>query len=139
MLPTPENTPGPQDPDTQSEHTIEPHPDPEPQNNEGSIATSIATREIISDFSEGNIIEGPRQQKPSDRRAAYFAELERPQELPAYLAAFSSGLLYSRNQQDRLHRDQLPPPPRSWKDMLAHPYKDGFLAAANKEYSDLEH
>jgi hypothetical protein len=92
ILPTPENTPGPQDLNTQLEHTIEPHLD------ESLIATTTTTREIISDFSEVNIIERSHQQKLSDCQTAYFTELEQLQKLPVYLSTFSSDLLYSCNQ-----------------------------------------
>lgn len=50
-----------------------------------------------------------------------------------YYTAFTAGL----RDRSQLHRDQLPRAPRSWKEMLRHPYKDGFLAAAMKEYKNL--
>ena len=49
----------------------------------------------------------------------------------AYFSAFAIGLR-------RLHRDQLPLPPRSWRELQRHPNREGFLAAAEKEYRDLE-
>jgi hypothetical protein len=62
--------------------------------------------------------------------------LERPEDLPGYYAAFATGIQQGR---DHLHWDQLPPLPRTWKELLAHPHREGFLAAATKEYQDLEH
>jgi len=55
--------------------------------------------------------------------------------MPGYYAAFAAGIQYGR---DRLHRDQMPPPPRTWKDLQTHPYREGFQTAATKEYQDLE-
>jgi hypothetical protein len=128
MLPTPDPTP---EPDRQTADSASAQTD--------DFATQIQPHHrIVGDVSELNIVEGPRTRKRSDRRAAYFAELERPNELPAYRAAFSAGLMHGRDQRDRLHRDQLPPPPRTWKEMLTHPYQEGFSAAAAKEYGDLE-
>jgi len=119
MLPTPEHT-------------------PEPTGQLGLTSLPVATRAIIGDVSEANILDGPRTRKRSDRRAAYLADLERPQELPAYLAAFAAGIQHGQDQLQRLHRDQLPQAPRTWKEMLSHQFKDQFLAAATKEYTDLE-
>jgi hypothetical protein len=33
----------------------------------------------------------------------------------------------------RLHREQLPPPPKRWKDLLCHPFCEEFLEAAKEE------
>jgi hypothetical protein len=90
--------------------------------------TASRANEISSDFSEENIIE----ERTRRRRQAYLTALELPEKLPGYLSAFISGA------QLRLHRDQLPPPPRTWKELLVHPYCEGFRAAASKEYQDLE-
>jgi hypothetical protein len=37
----------------------------------------------------------------------------------------------------KLHRTELPLAPRNWKGVQKHPYRDGFAAAATKEYKDL--
>jgi hypothetical protein len=84
-------------------------------------------QEVSGDFSEENIIESRTRRK----RQAYMTALQEPERLDAYLSAFASGLR-------RPHRDQLPPPPRSWKELLKHPQHKGFRAAAEKEYRDLE-
>jgi hypothetical protein len=49
------------------------------------------------------------------------------EKLPGYLSAFISGA------QLRLHRDQPPPPPRTWKELLVHPYCEGFRATASND------
>jgi hypothetical protein len=84
-------------------------------------------QEISSDFSEDNII----AERTRHRRQAYMTALQEPEKLDAYLSAFTIGLR-------RVHREQLPPPPRSWKELLKHPQREGFRAAAEKEYRDLE-
>jgi hypothetical protein len=73
---TPETTPAPQGPSPQQ--------DPSPQG---------PSQRIISDVDETNIIEGTRSRKPSKKRQeAYYADLNRPQELPAYYSAFALGV-----------------------------------------------
>ena len=64
-------------------------------------------------------------------RQVYLSALQEPEKLQAYSAAFASGL-------KRPHRNQLPSEPRSWKELQRHSHRDGFLAAAEKEYGDLE-
>jgi len=129
MLPTPDPTPEPDQrspeadqPTAGSQLVTELHESASAQTDD--FATQIQLRRrIIGDVSELNIVKGPRTR---NRRAAYVADLERPNELPAYLAAFSAGPVHGHDQRDRLHRDQLPPPPRTWKEILVHPYKEGF-------------
>jgi hypothetical protein len=52
-----------------------------------------------------------------------------------YYMAFSTAL---HNQPKRVHQDDLPPKPDGWNNMMAHPYKDEFLQAAEVEYRKLE-
>ena len=89
--------------------------------------TAPRAQEISSDFSEENIIAN----RTRHRQQAYLTVLQQPEQLYAYFSAFAIGLR-------RLHRDQLPPPPRSWRELQRHPNREGFLAAAEKEYQDLE-
>jgi hypothetical protein len=91
MLPTLDQTPEP------DRHSAEP---------DKETADSAQTEDFATQL---NIVKGTRTRKRLDRRAAYFAELERPNELPAYRAAFSAGLIHGRDQRD-LHKDQLPAP-----------------------------
>ena len=89
--------------------------------------TAPRAQEISSDFSEENII----AERTRHRRQAYLTVPQEPEQLHAYFSAFAIGLR-------RLHRDQLPPPPRSWRELQSHPNREGFLAAAEKEYRGLE-
>jgi hypothetical protein len=97
----------------------------------------VAPRDIVGDVTETNIVEGPRVRRASEkvRKQAYFADLERPSELPGFHGAFAAG---QRHRSDRPHRDQLPEPPRNWKALKTHPHGEGFRAAAIKEYRDLD-
>jgi len=91
----------------------------------------------MSDVDPINAVQGSRTRRLTEkaRRQAYFTDLGRSEELPGYHAAFAVGIQYSPG---RLHRDQTPPPSRTWKDLQTHPYREGFHTAATKEYRDLE-
>jgi transposase InsO family protein len=92
-------------------------------------------REITSDVDTRNIITGPRQRRPtSRRREAYVTDLNMTEEAPGFFAAFSTGVLDTTLQP---HRDEVPPEPENWKDMLKHPCKEDFLAGARLEVSEL--
>jgi hypothetical protein len=41
-------------------------------------------------------------------------------------------------ERPRLHRDQLPSPPRTYAEFLSHPYQRGFRRAMDIEYHTLE-
>jgi len=123
MLPTPEETPEPS-----SSRTLESDPSPTPDPTPAKNKKKAPTRPIIGDLSETNIVDGPRRRTPTDQRVVHFAALN----TAFAAAAFATGIQFEREQAKHLHRDQLPPPPKHWKEMLEHPYKDGFLAAANK-------
>ena len=58
----------------------------------------------------------------------------------AYLGAFSAFLGLKNNSQSNLliHRDQLPPPPASWSDLMKHDFKEKFLAATQLEFNHLK-
>lgn len=133
-LPTPAETPEPQSNTT----NVEPSSSSINQRLRFELVPEEDARprqEIIGDVGDVNIVEGRRTRKLSTRRAAYLTDIKQSDTLPALYGAFATGI---RHNQKRLHRDELPPPPRSWKELQAHPYKDGFTEAANKEYNDLE-
>ena len=80
------------------------------------------------------IVTGSRTRRPtSRRREAYVTDLQVPEEFPGFYDAFAIGLSYT----SRLHQDNLPPPPKNWREMQSHPQK-GFLDAANREISELQ-
>jgi hypothetical protein len=51
-----------------------------------------------------------------------------------FLCAFSAAIL--KNIKN-IHRDNLPDPPKTWRDVQNHPYKEGFMLAAEEEYQKL--
>ncbi|KAI0997204.1 hypothetical protein K3495_g10984 [Podosphaera aphanis] len=56
-----------------------------------------------------------------------------------YLGAFSSTLVTKRSMggNPKIHRDQLAPPPTSWKELMKHPYKSEILTATHLEFNHL--
>ena len=104
---------------------------------ESTYRQRLAPRDITGDVTESNIVEGccTRKATTKARGEAYLAYLQHLDDLPGYYAAFSTAIGYGKQ---RLHRDQLPPLPRSWKELQTHTHRDEFLTAARKEYSDLD-
>src|SRR5208282_3429447 len=93
--------------------------------------------EISADFNPQNIIEGSRA-RTSTRKAAYITALEKNNELGGYYTSFVTATKLGRTIQPlRLHRDTLPPPPTSWKQMLKHEHSIEFKKAADKEFEAL--
>jgi hypothetical protein len=135
LLPTPSDTPTPMPTRTPSlaqgeldKDNTGVDLDPE----EHTSRRTRASKEIVGDVGDPrNIASGPR--RPRQRREAYLAELATPENFPGFFSAFSAGIVHSR----RIHRDDLPPPPKNWKELLTHPHKEGFIAAANKEIQEL--
>ena len=70
------------------------------------------------------------------RAEAHFAGLSNVQEESGFHAAFATALYTAKKA--RLHRDNLPPPPKSWRDINRHPYKAEFIQAAEREYKALQ-
>lgn len=54
----------------------------------------------------------------------------------AVLSVFAVGLSTPR-EYDRYHWDDLPPEPRNWKEMLNHPFSEGFLTVCGLEITNL--
>ena len=86
--------------------------------------------EISSTLSNENVIQG------RTRRSAHAATLLRNEGFGNFYSAFGTAVKTIRPRG--LHRDSLPPFPKSWKQMLKHPYANDFRRAAEKEYRDLE-
>lgn len=139
-LPTPEPTPErevqPQQSSEQPSERDEPHQQSHldqlaPQQPDQPLTTRVIRGEVTND----NIVEGPRTRRRTEkaRKQAYLTVLSSPDHLGGYHAAFAAGF----QDRNRLHRDHLPPEPQSWRDLLNHQFREGFLTAASKEYGDL--
>jgi hypothetical protein len=101
---------------------------------------SLAPRDINSSISDSNIVTGKRKR-------AYFAsvastegeedslDLEDCHE--GLLLAFTAGMSSPQAYQ-RPHRDDLPPEPSNWLEMMRHPHRDAFVEAAALEVKTLE-
>jgi Reverse transcriptase (RNA-dependent DNA polymerase) len=75
---------------------------------------------------------GRRRKAREDHEYVAHATTEDPPEL---LKAFAAALYTEK--PIRRHRDDLPPPPENWKEMLRHPYAEGFMEACGKEIRTL--
>jgi len=130
--------------ETGTPHAL-PTPEPTPDRDERTPPTSTKTTqsneetykpqlEITSKIDTANIIEGSRTRS---RRAAHLTELNcPPQDLLGYRSAFTTAMHLGKGEM-RLHRDQLPEPPSSWKEMMEHPFRDQWLEATKLEYDTL--
>lgn len=79
--------------------------------------------------SSSNIVSGKRARKQTN------------QALAAYYGAFASAAnpsapskLSGELPKIQLHLDQLPPPPKRWKDLKSHPFGEEFTQAARAEF-----
>ena len=56
-----------------------------------------------------------------------------------YLGAFCSNILSKQKfgKNTKIHRDHLPPPPATWKDLIKHPHKDEIPKATHLELNQL--
>jgi hypothetical protein len=87
---------------------------------------AIRRGEISSQVSEQFIVPGKRSRKPVN--------------FGTYLATFAACInptapakLFNEVPKIRLHRDQLPPEPKRWKDLDRHPFGTEFRKASRKE------
>ncbi|CRL22251.1 Reverse transcriptase, RNA-dependent DNA polymerase [Penicillium camemberti] len=96
------------------------------------------SREITSSVDASNILSGRRTRRARKDDDFAYATTMQPldEEPPALLHAFAAGL-YAEKPDCRRHRDNLPPPPKHWKDVINHPFQQGFLAVIKKEIHSL--
>jgi hypothetical protein len=86
--------------------------------------------EISADFDSRNIIQGSRM-----RRSAHVTALKQTDKLVGYYSSFYTARKAISTKLP--HRDTLPAPPKSWKQMLKHRYSTEFKKAADKEFYGL--
>jgi hypothetical protein len=128
QLPTP--SPTPSDESTHSLLTLS------NDTEDGALPAAPGNRahrgnEISGNFDPQNIIQGSRT-----RRSAYVAALGQTDKLVGYYASFSTAVK-AGGMTKPPHRDTLPAPPNSWKQMLKHPHSTEFRKAADKEFNAL--
>jgi len=91
-------------------------------------------KKIDNDVGEQNVITGKRIKKWSKAYAGFLADVTKNQSLSAQRAAFYVGLTFHK----KLHCDQLLLLLRNWKELQRHLHKEEFVAAAKKEFIDLQ-
>ncbi len=100
--------------------------------------TSQAPLDILeplnADLDTRNMVGQRRDRKPTARAQGYAAALiqAHSDRIPQFYSAFSAGI------SQRSHRDQLPPPPASWRALTKHSHAEGFRQAAKLEYEALK-
>ena len=100
--------------------------------------TSQAPLDILDPFNADldmrNVVECPRNRKPSARAQGYAAALVHAHldKIPQFYVAFLARISQSS------HRDQLPPPPASWHALKKHPHAEGFRSATRLKYEALK-
>jgi reverse transcriptase-like protein len=107
----------------------------------------IPRQEIKLDINESNIISGPRKRKATEdfsekmykrnRTAFLLSLLQQKESYPGILFAFSTALSTTHMIRQKIHREDLPEPPGSYKEMLKHQHKEGFLAAMKLELENV--
>ncbi|KAJ5248588.1 hypothetical protein N7468_000039 [Penicillium chermesinum] len=105
-------------------------------------ALTRAPNDINGDVDESNILQTTRTRRPRidpDFQSFYskfhLQEEEEDREIRrAYTTAFNIG----KTMPNRLHSNDLPPPPKSWKDLRTHPYREMFYTAARIEIEALK-
>ncbi|KAF5186325.1 Transposon ty1-gr2 gag-pol polyprotein, partial [Thalictrum thalictroides] len=92
------------------------------------------TQEIHGDPNDPrNIIQGKR--KRSSKVQFHMEVHENLNIQAAFHAAFFQG---TRHMKSRIHEKDLPPPPENWYQVLKHPHREGFAAAARLEFDTLK-
>jgi hypothetical protein len=97
----------------------------------------IAPRDISASLSQDNIIEGTRT-----RKRVHFAGTATVRDCDpedyheGILLAFAAGINPPQAYQ-RPYRDDLPPEPDNWNELMKHPHRDAFVEAAKVEIKAL--
>jgi hypothetical protein len=104
---------------------------------EQQLHTELHTRRNDG-IDAANIIEGSRRRMPriDPDYHAYATTVPIEDDPPELLRTFAAAL-YTEKPFQR-HRDDLPPAPDGWKNMIKHPMAEGFLAACAKEIRSLQ-
>ncbi|EKG18601.1 Integrase catalytic core [Macrophomina phaseolina MS6] len=110
------------------------------------IAADITEEMIIPEKSSRssrnqnpNYSNDPFKKPRKPRKEAYAATLAQTQVYPksTFYNAFSAAI-HTLRPTTTLHRDNLPPEPKNFEELLNHPFKDEFLTALLEEIKKLE-
>jgi hypothetical protein len=90
------------------------------------------------DLSKDNIVTSKQRRQahfieasPSTKYFAFAATTQQSHE-----ATFIASQPRIKREPTRVHHDDLPPPPRHWKELKHHPHRKQFIAAADTEFND---
>ena len=85
------------------------------------VGTKTESKKINSNIDKSNIIEGKRVRKPNN--------------LVTFHDSFATAIYDVK--PNKLHRNDLPPPPKNHKEVIQHRFSSGFKAAEEKELKTL--
>jgi hypothetical protein len=97
----------------------------------------LAPRDIEGSVTTDNIIEGSRTRS----KRAHFSVITANEAAEEDPDEFHEGFLMAFNAvftNKRPHREDLPPAPKNWSEMLRHPHSEGFTYAAAVEVKALD-
>lgn len=98
-----------------------------------------APRRRNLDLDEDNIIEGPRRTRMNsniqDPGRWHTHAITYGKSIDNYLKAFST--TFNTESTTKIHRTQVPEPPRSYRELDHHPFGEQFRNAAEKEYREI--
>ena len=115
--------------------------------------TRKAPKDVKGDVGDkGNIVEGKRVRKPTqhtnfaaeghprtEKRSQAAADFLHIADEAFFYRCFQSAMTsHAARNLNRLHRLQLPPAPKNWRELLNHPHMAGFMGASKMEYGDLD-
>jgi hypothetical protein len=104
--------------------------------------TAARAEEISASLNNGNILsEGSKRLRKPSRRDAYSTAIQQAAdgEISGFHTAFNQSYAFASTlQSTRPHRDQMPPPPRYYKQVHDHEHSQGFREAMRKEISTLQ-
>jgi hypothetical protein len=127
-------------PEALTDEVIQPEDQPEElSDSEQQLHAELHTRRNDG-IDAANIIEGSRRRRPRadpDYQAYATTTLPTIENDPPELLRTFAAALYTEKPIQR-HRDDLPPAPNGWRDMMKHPMAEGFLAACAKEIRSLQ-
>ena len=89
--------------------------------------TGPASKRIVRDLSEANIIQGSRARK----RVNFALKMQGIDDESFYYSAFVGATLSQTQNRNRPYRSDLPPP-KTWRNFLHHLYRKGFETGVEK-------
>ena len=136
MLPTPDATPGLNN--QESDDDDDAVQLQQELGQQWQYQPEIAPMDIHGDIDSSNIIEGSRSRRSTRHNdyQSHFAHAFEEAEPPEYRMAYTTAL-YTAKPSSNLHIDDLPPPPKRYKDVQNHPLRAKFMQSMKDEIDGL--